>query len=72
VTAVAARSVADSVARFTDASTTPGTARSALSTLATHEAQLIPSIGRRISFSPGAAAAGASAEFCAVMIALSD
>src|SRR3546814_6595029 len=37
---------ARSVARFTETSTTPGTWRIARSTLPTHDAQVIPSIGR--------------------------
>ena len=44
-----ARTVARSVARFTEAAITPGTFNSAVSTRLAHEAQVMPSIWRAVS-----------------------
>lgn len=48
---------ARSVARFTDASTIPGTFRVAFSTRRTHDAQVMPVIWRITSSEPGSPAA---------------
>src|SRR5690606_5199251 len=48
-TVESAEMLARSVARFTDTATTPGTALMAFSTRPTHEAQVMPSIGREIA-----------------------
>ena len=69
--AVSARATtwACSIARFTSASTTPGTFFSAFSTRATHEAQVMPSMGKVHSHRAGSAGWAGSAVVTEVSMA---